>query len=276
MSEALAEPAGGADQLFIDLEGRRFPVLIRRRSTSPSVHTGRSLTELHAWAVTSDPAIHLWLAEALKKAVETPVRLSSEAEEHLGRWTLSWNAYGEVGGEHRYTLILRECEELDLEALVVDGIELHPYEYREEPTNGGLTIFAKLVGSEEDVHELRRVLRGRESVPVVRRGIEDAPREMRLGVGEWTEHEDRMKYRIVLLEAGVDDASHPELVRIRRENNRAALGFYMNFAERLVGLLVDKGVLTEKEVEAAREAASFEPVAVGNDFWRVVSDIDDR
>lgn len=276
MTEALEEQTGGDDQLFLDLEGRRFPVLIRRRSTSPSVHTGRSLAELHACAVTSDPATHVWLAEALKRAVETPVRLSSEADDLQGRWTLSWNAYGEVGGEHRYTLILRECEELDLEALVVDGIELHPYEYREEPTNGGLTIVAKLVGSERDVHELRRVLRGRGSVPVVRRGIEDAPREMRLGVGEWTEHEDRMKYRIVLLEAGVDDATHPELVRVRRENNRAALGFYMNFAERLVALLVERGVLTEEEVETVREAASFEPVAVGNDFWRVVSDIDDR
>lgn len=264
------------DRILLELDGRRFPVSIRRRSQSSSGHTGRALDELHAWATTSDPATHLWLAEMLKRKVETPVRALDENGEQLGRWTISWNAYGEVSGEHRYTLILQECEELDLRALVVDGMELHPYEYREEVVAGGLTIYAKMVGDHDDVLTLRRTFGGRDTVPVVRRGIQATPREMRLGVGEWSEREDRIYYRLVLVEKEVDESSHPELARIRRDNGRAALGFYMNFAERIVALLVAKGHLTEAEVEEVREAASFDAVAVRHDFWRVVADIDER
>ena len=274
-TEAHANRTSGDERLLLELEGRRFPVAIRRRTTSVSGHTGRALTEVHAWATTTDPGMHTWLSEALKRAVDTPVRALDEANEPLGRWTLSWNAYGEVAGEHRYTLILRECEELNLEALDIDGVELHPYEYREELVGGGLTIWAKMVGSEEDVERLRRALGSRETVRVLRRGIQSAPRVMRLGVGEWAEHEDRIRYRLVLLEEGVDEGAHPELARIKRDNSRAALGFYMNFAERIVSLLVAKGALTEEEVAAVREAASFEPVVVRQGIWRVVADIDD-
>lgn len=274
-TEAQAKQPADADRLVLDLEGRRLPVTIRRRTSAGSGHTGRRLAEVHAWAATADPGMHTWLSEALKRAVDTPVQVLDEANEPLGRWTLSWNAYGEVSGEHRYTLILRECEELNLEALVLDGLELHPYEYREELVGGGLTIWAKLVGDEEDVLRLRRLLGSRDTVPVVRRGIQAEPREMHLGVGEWSEQEDRIRYRLVLVEAGVDEGAHPELARIKRDNSRAALGFYMNFAERVVGLLVSKGVLSDAEVEVVREAASFEPVMVRQGFWRVVADIDD-
>jgi hypothetical protein len=277
MREAVAnDDTSGSDRIYLELDGRRFPLLVRRRGKVRSGHTDREITELHAWATTSDPATHLWLSDALKRAIDSPVRATDENDEYLGRWTLSWNAYGEVASEHRYTLILRECEELNLEALVVDEMELHPYEYREDVAGGGMVIWAKVVGSEDDVLRLRRVLRVNESVPVVRRGIDSTPRAMRLGVGEWTEHEGRIKYRLALVEIGVDEASHPELGRIRRENNRAALGFYMNFAEQLVRQLVQNGVLSHDEVEAAREEASFAPVAVDNDFWRVVQDIDER
>lgn len=273
---AAPEPISSESGFTIDLNGRRVQLHPRRRGTVVSPHTGRPLVELHAWATTADATTHAWLSEALKAAAGRPVTAYDDAEEHLGNWHLSWNAYGEAAGVHTYTLILRECEDLNLEALVVNGTELHPYEYREEAVPGGLTVWAKLVGAEEDVLRLRRELRSAQTVQVVRRGIQDTPRRMRLGVGEWSEFEDRVKYRLVLVEDGVDESGHPELARIRRENGRAALGFYMNFAERLVGLLVAKGVLEPAEVEAVREAASFDPVVARHDFWRVVADIDDR
>lgn len=264
------------ERLLLEIDGRRLPVSIRRRTSSVSGHTGRTLEEIHALAVTRDPAVHVWLSEALKAVADTPVRALDEASEPAGRWTVSWNAYGEVGGEHRYTLILAECEDLNIEALVVDGIALHPYEYREEVVGGGLTVWAKMAGDQDDVLALRRVFHGRDTVPVERRGIEAAPRLMRLGVGEWAERDDRIHYRLVLLEEGVDEGAHAELARIRRDNSRAALGFYMNFAERLVQALIAKDLFTREEIAAIREAASFEPVVVRHDFWRVVADIDER
>lgn len=273
---SLPGPDSTEGRIHLELEGGRVPVQIRRRSRVESVHSGRPLTELHTLAVTTDDEVHSWLSEVLPRVGDTAVKAVDEADEYAGRWSLSWNAYGEVGGEHRYTLILQECEELNLDALLIDGVELHPYEYREEVAGDRLAIWAKLVGTEEEVAMLRRLFRNRGALPVVRRGIEEQPREMRLGVGEWTEREDRIEYRLVLIELGADESAHPDLVRIRKQNIRAAQGFYMNFADQLVKLMVAKGVLTETEVEAIREAASTEPVDVRNDFWRVVPDLEER
>lgn len=273
---SLTASGGSEGRIHLELDGGRIPVEIRRRSQVESVHSGRRLTELHTLAVTTDDAVHTWLSGVLPQVTDTAVKAVDEADEYAGRWSLSWNAYGEVGGEHRYTLILKECEELNLDALLIDGVELHPYEYREEVAGDRLAIWAKLVGTEEEVAMLRRLFRSRGALPVVRKGIEEQPREMRLGLGEWTERDDRIEYRLVLVELGADESAHPDLVRIRKQNNRAAQGFYMNFAEQLVKLMMAKGVLTEAEVEEIREAASTDPVAVRNDFWRVVPDIEDR
>lgn len=263
------------DRLELELAGRSVTVHLARRGRQRSLHTGRELLELHGRIVTADAGLQSWLSDALGDVAERGIRARDQAGDFLGRWRVSWNSYAESAGVHNYGLILHECEELDLEALLVAGEELHPYEYREEIVGDGLTLWAKLVGSETDVFRLRRLFRGSDSLPVVRRGIEDTPRQMRLGVGEWSEFDDRVKYRLVLVERGVDESAHPELARIRRDNGRAALGFYMNFAERIVETLVANGSLTAQEVETARERASEDPVAVRHDFWRVVSDIDE-
>jgi hypothetical protein len=250
-------------------------VEIRRRGAVRSAHSGRELAELHARVTTVDPEMNRWLSAALRARMERGVRGVDAEGELAGRWQLSWNAYGESGGVHTYTLILREHEELALEALMVDGVELHPYEYREELLGDGLAVWAKMVGTVDDVHRLRERLRGRASISVVRRGVQDEPRGMRLGLAEWSEYEDRVKYRLVLVENGVDESAHPDLARMERENNRAALGFYLNLAERLLELMVRKGILAAEEVAAAREEAAAFPAAVRHDFWHVVADIDE-
>src|SRR5690606_12799086 len=125
-------------------------------------------------------------------------RSEDETGEFTGRWCVSWNSYGESAGVHTYTLILREAEELSLRALLLDDLEMHPYEYREEVLPGGLKLRAKLVGTEDDVLRLRRMAAERDAFPVVRLGIQDEPRRMRLSVEEWSQFEDRVKYRISL------------------------------------------------------------------------------
>jgi|GEM_PF-2148514 len=253
----------------LQLDDERVPLHVQRTATSRSRHTGKPLTEVHAVASTSDPAVHERWTRAFRDLGGRMVRTGGRTPGGVTRWCVSWNSYTPLGAEHAHTLLLREVEDLSLEALVVDAVELHPYEYREEFTGDELTISAKLVGSKAAVLRLRALLKTRETFPVVRRGISDEPREMRFGVAEWSEHEGQIRVRMVLVDADADLAEHPEVVRIEEANTRAALAFYMSFVDRLAELVQRKGIATAEEVEAAREAARNEPWPQRREFWRV-------
>lgn len=266
-------PADAPAELRIELEGRPLSLRIRREGRVRSPHSGRELTELHGWVSTSDPEASEWLARALRGLTDEPIRSLDGAGEISGKWLVSWNSYAESAGLHTYTLILREREELSLDALLVWDLELHPYEYREQMVGDGLVLWAKLVGTEAELETLRGRVGGREAFPVVRRGIQDEPREMRLGVAEWSVFEDRIKYRLVLVDAEANEETRLELARIDEENTRAALGYYENFVERLSELLVRRGVVSPDELLALREEARASPGARRRDLWRV-ADVD--
>jgi hypothetical protein len=255
-------------------EGRVIPVTIRKETSGRSAHTGRALAQLHGWASTDDDEVHRAISAQLRALGERPVAAEDDAGEYAGRWCVSWNAYAESHGVHTYTLVLREVEELSLESLLVEGVEMRPYEYRESTAGDGLVICAKMVGAAEDVAKLRQLVRTQRTFRVVRRGIQDEPREMRLGVGEWSDSEDGIKYRLVLVDRHLDRRSLPEVVHIEEENNRVALGFYANYLERFSELLVEKGLLARAELEALREAAGQAPGVARRDIWRV-ADVDE-
>lgn len=254
-------------------DGRPLPVQIHRESAVRSPHSGKDLQELHGWLVTGDAQLHQRLATILPAIGERPMSSEDEAGDFGGRWCVSWNSYGEAAGVHTYTLILREAEELSLRALILENQELHPYEYREEPLPGGLKVGAKLVGTEEDVLRLRRLASERDSVSVVRLGIQDEPRRMRLSVEDWSSFEDRVKYRLTLADAAIEGGAADELRRDEGDGGRAALAFYANYLEELAETLVRKDLLTREELRALRAAARSESGVMRHELWRV-ADVD--
>ena len=261
-----------AHTIGLELGERTLPVQVQRVRTARSSHTGQRLTELQGVATTTDPTVHQWLSLALQELGEKTVETVEPWNEGLRRWNVSWNSYAESGGEHSYTLILRQAEELSLESLVVGDVELHPYAYREAVSGAELTIWAKCVGSKTEVLRLRALLKARSSFPVIRHGISEEPRPMRFGVAEWSEHEGRIKFRVIFVDRDADPGEHPELVRIEEENTRAAAGYYMNFVDELAELLERRGILPAEEIEAAREAARSRR-RTRQEFWQV-SDVD--
>lgn len=246
---------------------------VRREGSVPSPHSARPLKELHGWVTTAEPEQHQWIAATLHEAADRSVRSTDEAGDFAGNWLVSWNSYTETAGLHTYSLILREREDLSLEALLLGELELHPYEYRERILGGRLMIWAKLVGTQDDLERLRGKVRSDAPLAVVRRGIQAEPRRMVLGVAEWSVFEDRVKYRLVLADAEISDETRLELARTEEENSRAALVYYENLVERLTDLLVQRGVLSDGEVQALREAARNAPGVTRRDLWRV-ADVD--
>lgn len=250
-------------------EGHAVPVLVRKQTTERSPHTGRDLVELHVWCTTADEAEHQGLATTLRELDQRTVRAIDERGEFAGRWCVSWNSYGESAGVHTYTLLLREAEELRLEALLLNGLELHPYEYREAVVGDGLTVEARVETTSDDLDRVRALVRTGDALRVVRAGIQDEPREMRVGVAQWAEAEDLLKLRLVLLDRSLDALARPEIARIEEENSRAALGYYADFLERLADLMVRRGVLSAAELEALRDDAQRAPGIARREVWRV-------
>jgi hypothetical protein len=253
----------------LDLDGERVPLHVQRASSVRSPHTGAPLAEIHGLASTRETPRHQRWTQLLRDAEHRVVRSARDTDGSVGKWHVSWNSYAESGGEHRYTLILREKEELSLDCLTVGGVELRPYEYRETFSGGELTIRAKLVGTKPELLRLRALLKTRARFPVVRRGINDEPRPMRFGVAEWSEHDGQIKARVILVDADADPAGHPDLVRIEEANQRSAVAFYVNFVERLADLLQEQGLLAAEQIEAARTAAREDPWRARHEFWRV-------
>jgi hypothetical protein len=261
-------------EIQLEIDGRPITVQVRRESREISLHSGRELMELHGTVTTTESATHEWLSQCLPTLSERALTARDAAGERAGSWLVSWNSYSVQAGAHTYALILREAEDLTLEMLLLDGMELYPYEYREQVIGDGLAIWAKLVGTEEDVLRLRRLVADRSCFPVTRRGISGEPRKMRVGVAEWSHFEDRVKYRIVLVDDGLRDPIGGELIGVEEENSRAALSYYANFTERLAGRLIERGILGEDEVNELREAARSEPGVARHEFWRV-PDVDE-
>ncbi|MQA90208.1 MAG: hypothetical protein GEU90_08235 [Gemmatimonas sp.] len=265
-------PTGEVIELQLP-DHRSISVHVRRRTTGQSPHTGQELQEIHGWATTDDSETHRWLSVTLRGLGDTAVRSADSNGDSLGRWQISWNSYGESAGIHTYGLILRESEELSLEALLIDSMELHPYEYREELLDEGLTIWAKLVGNPADVTRINRLIRTRQSFPVIRRGIQETPREMRLGVAEWSEYEGRIKYRLVLVDREITEGMRAELGHIQERNDRAAFAYYANLIDRLAESLVEHGAISRSELDVLQEAARAQPGVARHEFWHV-TDVD--
>jgi len=134
--------------------------------------------------------------------VETDWAMPTARRWHIGDHT---NSYFNDSPVTTYTWQLVEHEDLKIEKLAIDGWELTPYKYREEfDQTGVLTAHARVELTEPDEKRLR-------ALPiyfrVVRKGINDKPREMRFGQILWSQKDEGGNYRmqLILVDKALDD-----------------------------------------------------------------------
>src|SRR5690349_8067808 len=94
-AEVIKEPC----TLHLELDGGRvLPVEIRKQTTERSAHTGRDLMELHGRASTREAEQHRWISGVLGNIGDRSVPAHDDGGDFAGRWSISWNSYGESGG----------------------------------------------------------------------------------------------------------------------------------------------------------------------------------
>jgi hypothetical protein len=161
---------------------------------------------------------------------------------------------------------------LQLDALVLSDVELHPYHYEEKP-GVGLRIDAKVELSSELNERLLNLLKTGGYFTVIRRGIQEAPREMRFGAVYWSAHGETTKYDIVLVERTPSDEAPSTPWDLEGRNARAYLAFEVALRKELFKLLEERGVLSADDISGLRERAFGEQWTIENEFSRV-PDID--
>jgi hypothetical protein len=259
--------------LILQLEGREVPVNIQRSDTIVSAHTGADLYNLEGTVRIADKSLHDWWMEALKRQPEDGIASADITTTPSHRWKVRLRQWSSSGERYSYTLELRQIESWKIDALVVDGIEMYPHQYTEEAGTAALRIDAKVKVSEEDSERLLKRLEKRGYFPVVRRGIQDEPREMRFGMVNWSENEGEIKYNLVLVEKSPEDERPQHQLGIADANARAHLAFEIALRRELFTLLQSKGVLSEEEIAGLERKAEENEWRIQNGFYRV-KDVD--
>ncbi len=168
--------------LQFEFEGQplRFPVA--NLDSSVSAFTGRQL-RMAQTVFTISPAD----ADTAKRLIEaTPI---ADTEGILWSGHLDMESYTN-DGPRSLTITWSETEQLKAEVVEFEGLALRPTRYEERSNeDGSVTIAFQAVLTGEETDRLRSLMsRKRSDVqywPVVRRGISDEPRNMRLGRVIW-------------------------------------------------------------------------------------------
>lgn len=261
-----------ADLIEIVADGRRVPVQVENVATVASPHTGRELYNVRGTVHNTSEESHRWFLELLKNqpadGLPSPETMGSPARQ----WKLQLRTWSQSGARYQYIVDLQEAEMFNVETLVLRDIEVHPYDYKER-LEGGLRIDAKIKLSLEMKERFLDLLKGGGYFPVIRRGIQAEPREMRFGAVYWSAHEDVTKYDLVLVERTPADEAPTTPWDLPGESARAYLAFEIALRRELFALLKDKGVLSEEEIANLRERAEQQEWLVRNEFFRV-KDVD--
>lgn len=210
---------------------------IRDKKIKRSIHTGKELETLN-------------ISFETDQRFEKPEFIYSDDK----TWKLLSSSYSYTEGEPiiRYNWKIEEVEELKITKLIVNGLEFEPSLYNEEieETNGNALIITAVIEINVEMWENIKSIPSKDFFSVIRRGISDKEKEMRWGRILWSKQEDTIRCRMVLVEKIYDEYntfigfSEPELSNIERNLLKTS-----EKVDRLLYLLVDKGIITNEEQE---------------------------
>jgi hypothetical protein len=233
------------------------PVVVTEQETEPSPHTGRDLRVVRGQVTTNGQQLHEKFLGALDAHRDTGFWSTEDSLHGRRRWIVRRDSYSISDSRYDYSLTLREAEDLQPTALLIDGLEMHPIRYKEEFSGDELSINATVLVDDTANERLRALIREGAHFPVVRRGINDTPVQMRFGMCGWSEHDEGTKYDLVMVDPTRDDPEDAgiHIVAAAQAQRHGQLAYRIEFTEGLAKLLVAKGIITEAELEGVSDRA---------------------
>lgn len=242
--------------MLLDFKGSKVRVSIEEENSFVSKHTGASLSSLKVGTtIRGETAndVFLSLINQTKDDIVVSVDENGEVQKQWKIENTSWS-YRQGSPIYQYTLELTEEEKLNLSALKLGDMTVHPYEYEETFEEEALGIEAKVSLSEAQHLQIKALQKSVDYFPVVRHGISKIHRQMRFGLCYWSQHNTEYKHKLVLVEESKSQEPSPLAsaflwtVQLRHQvaDNSAVI-------DSLIATLHDKNILTEDEVNGIRK-----------------------
>jgi hypothetical protein len=177
-----------------------------------------------------------------RQRVRGGVFVLDDAGHPESEWRVDDSGFSYVGtepwGMHHHTWRIEQVERLALRSLALGPLALEPYEYREETSEDGvLRLAARAAVSDAELDTLRTL----GDIEVVRHGISQGPRRMRLEGYVWGRTQDHgQAVALVCADLGTP---------------RVTLAGVADVADPLEELLVERGLVDRAELDRRRHAA---------------------
>jgi hypothetical protein len=160
--------------------------------------------------------LHEQLLEAARQRARGGLFSLADDDQPDAEWKVRDSGSTYIGTEpwgiHHHTWQLEEIEPIACTRLVLGTIELEPYDYREQAgEDGRVRLAARAPATEADLRAIYELCSSREPVDVVRVGVAQEPRRMRVEQYAWGERSDGLAVVLSCAEVGearvtLDDA----------------------------------------------------------------------
>jgi len=195
--------------MHIVLGETNLALIVKSSEVDISRHTGRDLRRLEVELVVKSEEVEEQLRAALEVASEVPVCLVADSGDADGLWMVGErsSSYRDGVPIYHHVLELTEWEEIKASALELAGLSLEPYAYSESFDGEALIVTARVI-IDRDQQDALFSHEGGRYFPVVRRGLSEEPRLMRMGSCLWSREQQTIKQELVLVDRAYDEDEH--------------------------------------------------------------------
>jgi hypothetical protein len=167
-----------------------FSASVVEASQSPSPQTGDLLQSMTIQFRAQKAVMHEQALEEAQQRQGGGLYSLGDGDEPELEWRVRESSSTYVGTEpwgiNHHLWRIEQVERLACERLRLAGLELEPYDYAEEASeSGAVRLAARALVTEDELEAISRL--GSRTSEVVRVGISDAPRQMRLSGYVWGE-----------------------------------------------------------------------------------------
>lgn len=177
-----------------------------------------------------------------------------------GRWLVVKRPQYSYQDGARVAEHLFEIEEFENRAatmLRIADLELKPEKYHEDSSrDDGLEVTARVALTDpKQIDRLREILAAEETVPVIREGVQDAPRQMEISLLGWSGRDAEHVFELQCKDAKTLKPNG--LIGLHAAFARPAqVAFLLEWRSAISALLIEKGVVSKEELDRVEDTAT--------------------
>jgi len=268
-------------KMSVDFSGDELVVDGEEESTFCSKHTGRPLRRIKIGLIAQTLQAHRSLLLKMRRAEHDGISSADDKGNVTGMWKIINSSFCCQGEEHSpeyyHEILMEEQEELQIDCLLIDDLILRPYFYEEEFDCDDLSVKSRIMVTPDQDARLRMMMKDDGYFSVVRRGINEDPREMRFSnTILWSRHGNKFKYELILVDRSYDERDRPlaRLFQPQMSRMQSAVAAQAEMVEAMLETMVTRKYLTEGDVAEMRKKAAERVWDRRREFFEV-RDIDD-